>query len=474
MANKKMHMRAFFTVFIWTITAGLFMTPALPAQELTDTDIENLVQRSYQYVAMYNVNNKIAMDPGSPLSSGGWNHIDPKTTLMDHTLKSIARPNNDTLYVVAALDLTQEPIIIEAPAIDSKYVSLMVTGYDHYVNIPMSTGLGDFAKPSRILFYTDRTPGYGGEAVEGIDKVAKMAGDFVSALYRVMPHANEPNRLKRNLLAMRAIKVQKLSEYRTGTAAPSGPSPEFPPYGKTDLDVFENNLLEVMQFIFNHTTFDPKDELDQKLLAAYQPLGVVPGRTFDPSKVGNLDGTRVRRIADRVRAQNLALLNDPQAQREHISKVFRGKGQMTLDTLLVQSIVGPIGQPLSEAFYPPLTTKDGSPMNAQYDYVIRMTADELPPAKAFWSVTLYDTEHGFFLPNDRKKYSVGENAGMQLDQKGGITIHIAAERPPGVPLDNWLPVNRGDYGLSLIMRIYTPDLKRLKTWSPPAVERSTS
>ncbi len=110
-------------------------------------------------------------------------------------------------------------------------------------------------------------------------------------------------------------------------------------------------------------------------------------------------------------------------------------------------------------------------MNAMNDYVIRMDAKSLPPANAFWSLTLYDTENGFFIPNDSKKYSVGENAGMKLDARGGIEIHVAAKRPDGVPAENWLPVNRGNYGIDLIMRIYSPDLERYKTWSPPKAER---
>ena len=109
-------------------------------------------------------------------------------------------------------------------------------------------------------------------------------------------------------------------------------------------------------------------------------------------------------------------------------------------------------------------------MNAMHDYVIRMSADEMPPATAFWSTTLYDTENGFFMPNDGKKYSVGENAGMKLDADGGIAIHIAAERPEGMPEENWLPLVRGDYGIDIIMRLYAPDLERFKTWDAPKAE----
>jgi hypothetical protein len=442
------------------------------AIELTDAQVEEIVRSSYQYVAMYNVNNKFAMDPASPMSSGGWNRVKANTALADHTLKAIARPNNDTLYAPAMLDLHEEPVILEAPAFDSNYVSLMVTGYDHYVNIPMSTRLGDFSKPSRILFYTERTPGYAGEAVDGVDKIAEMSGDFVSALYRVMPHSNEPERLQRNLEAMQDIKVMTLSEFRSGTAADTGSPVEFPPYGQTDFDVFENNLLEVMQFVFNHTTFDADDEIDQKALDAYEPLGVVPGRAFDASKVAEIDGARFRAAAERVAARKLAGLSDPEFVAAIVNDVFQPKGKMASLPMLGQSVIGPIGQPRAEAAYPPIASTDGTPLNAMNDYVIRMAKDELPPATAFWSITLYDTENGFFLPNDRKKYSVGENSGMKLDAEGGITIYLAAEQPEGVPEENWLPMTRGDYGVDLSMRIYVPDLERYETWSPPKAERT--
>jgi hypothetical protein len=121
---------------------------------LSDEQVEDLVTRSYQYVAMYNVNNKFAQ------VQGGWNTLIAETRLKDHTMREIARPNNDTYYITALLDLREDPVILEIPAFDSKYGSLMITGYDHYVNIPMATRLGDFRRPERILVYSARTEGY--------------------------------------------------------------------------------------------------------------------------------------------------------------------------------------------------------------------------------------------------------------------------------------------------------------------------
>jgi len=431
--------------------------------ELSDAEIENIVTRSYPYVAMYNVNNKFA------LKQGGWNTVAPDTKLKDHTMREIARPNNDTLYIGCMLDLRKDPVILEMPAFDSKYVSLMVTGYDHYVNVPMTTRLSDFKKPEKMLFYTARTQGYKGESVEGVDRLFEATGDFVSAIFRIMPHANEPERFHRIVDQMKSVKLVTLSEYQGGKAKPID-DVTFPPVGKTDADVFENNLLQVMQFVFNHTTFDPANPMDQAVLEAYKPLGVEPGKAFDPIKVAKIHGKRFRSAVERIATAEMAKATDPEFKEKNVLKLFQPKGRMTVDMLLFQSILGPIGLPAAEAVYPAVETADGKAMNANHDYVIRMGPDEMPPARAFWSFTLYDTENGFFIPNDRKKYSVGENGGMRLEADGGIAIYIAAQKPEDVPEENWLPLNRGDYGIDVILRLYNPDLDRFKTWKAPKSE----
>ena len=63
------------------------------------------------------------------------------------------------------------------------------------------------------------------------------------------------------------------------------------------------------------------------------------------------------------------------------------------------------------------------------------------------------------------------HAGFKLDNDGGIAIHIAAKKPDGIPEENWLPINRGDYDIDLSMRNYAPDLERYTSWTPPKAER---
>jgi hypothetical protein len=431
---------------------------------LSDADIYDLVRRSYQYVAMYNVNNKFA------IKQGGWNTVEADTRLKDHTMREIARPNNDTLYISALLDLRKDPVILEMPAFDSDYVSLMVTGYDHHVNIPMATRLGDFGKPEKILFYTERTEGYDGEPVEGVDRVFEASGDFISAVLRIMPHASDEERFNRIVEQMEQVDIETLSEFRGEPAKPLDDI-AFPAVGQRDADIFGDNLLEVMQFVFNHITFHADNELDQALLAAYEPLGVVPGQPSDAAKVATIDGAKFREVSEQIFAEEMARTTDEAFVKEQTIGKFEPKGETPLELLLFQSVLGPIGMPAGEAVYFAVNSVDGKPLNAMNDYVIRMTADALPPTDVFWSLTLYDLRNGFFVPNDRKKYSVGENAGMQLDEDGGIAVCVAAEQPEGVPEENWLPINRKDEDIDVTLRIYVPDLEELETWELPKAER---
>ena len=438
--------------------------------KLAPEQVANIVKRSFQYVAMYNVNNKAAMDDTNPLSTRGWNKIYRSTELADASMHAIARPNNDTLYQIAMLDLRDEPVILDVPAFDTQYASLETSGYDSYIDIPLATKYGDYKTPTNLLFYSARTQGFKPDTkIAGIDKSVEMTGDFVIAFTRVMPESSDPARHARILEQITQLKVQTFSEYQGKPTKPAS-KVDFPAYGVTDQDTYGTDLLEVMQFIFNHTTFDPGNEIDQALLAAYKPLGVEPGKTYDAAKLTPIDAAAFRQASEELKQANIAILGDPGKAEQYLFRAFKSKGKMDLDTLVFQNVIGPIGQPADEALYLPVNAVDNKPMNALHDYAIKMTKDELPPALGFWSVTLYDTKSGWFIPNKENKYSVGQNAGYKLNAAGGIEIHIAADKPTGVPPENWLPINREDQGISPMLRLYAPDLAKAKTWKLPKAQ----
>jgi len=442
-------------------------TPA--AADLTSAEMENLVRRSYQYVALFNTLNNFAVNDKNPFAAGGWNKTHYPEGLMDASVRAIPRPNNDTLYVLSLLDLRKDAVVIHYPAFNSKFVSLETSAFDHYCEIPLATSKGDFKKPTTMLYYSARTEGYSGGPVEGVDKIMEMSGDYAVAFLRVMPEANDPEKFKANMAAIQEVKLQTLAEFQGKPAKPADPE-TIPAYGN-DAQVFANNFQEAMQFVYNHTTFDSNNEMDQAARAALKTVGVEPGKQYDANQVPEIDVKQLAAVAAEIAKKQNAIWNDPRAAAPFQFKLFQPKGHMDIDAMVLQSAVGPLGQPADQAMYPGVATTDAKPMNAQHDYVIRMTKAELPPAIAFWSATLYDTKQGFFIPNKEKKYSVGQNAGMKLDKSGGIAIHIAAEQPKGVPAENWLPITREDLGIGVIMRVYVPDLEKMKTWKAPMAER---
>jgi len=446
-------------------------TPTARAQaaELSDAEAKNLVRRSVQYVALYDTLLNFTFNKKNPFASGDWNKTHYPAGLMDASVRAIPRPNNDTLYVPSLLDLRKDPVIIHYPVFESKYVSLETSAMDHYVEIPLAVSKGDFKKPTSILYYSARTEGYKGETVKGVDKIMEMSGDFVIALLRVMPEATDPAKFKANMAAISKVRVQTLSEFQ-GKPRKAADKTVFPPYGGAE-DTYAKHFLPVMQFVVNHTSFDPNNEMDKKALEAFKKVGVEPGKKYDASQAVEINGQQLGKIFAEITKEQNALWNEPKKVAPFLTKLFQPKGHMDIDAMVLQSCVGPIGQPADQAVYPGVATSDGKPMNAQHDYVIRMTKADLPPARAFWSATLYDTKQGFFIPNKQKKYSVGENAGIKLNASGGIEIHIAAEQPKGVPAENWLPITREDLGIGVIMRVYVPDLEKYKTWKAPKAEK---
>ncbi|WP_224491387.1 DUF1214 domain-containing protein [Robertkochia flava] len=66
---------------------------------------------------------------------------------------------------------------------------------------------------------------------------------------------------------------------------------------------------------------------------------------------------------------------------------------------------------------------------------------------------------------------MGANTGIKLKTQDGIEINNAAEKPKGVPEENWLPVSRVDGDIDIILRIYRPHQGRIKDYQPPVADK---
>lgn len=108
---------------------------------------------------------------------------------------------------------------------------------------------------------------------------------------------------------------------------------------------------------------------------------------------------------------------------------------------------------------------EAQPLDGARRYRLRFAAGELPPAEAFWSVTLYDADR-FLYRNDFGRHSIGDRTpGLRLEPDGALVIAFAHEAPADTR--NWLPTPAGPF--YLILRLYHPR-EGVRSWKIPALQ----
>jgi hypothetical protein len=100
---------------------------------------------------------------------------------------------------------------------------------------------------------------------------------------------------------------------------------------------------------------------------------------------------------------------------------------------------------------------------------MRFANGQLPPAKFFWSITLYTLPDRFLYGNPLNRYSIGDRTrGLTYDADGGLTLYTGHTSPGADKESNWLPAPDGPY--SLVARIYGPSDAAMKgEWKLPAL-----
>ena len=89
-------------------------------------------------------------------------------------------------------------------------------------------------------------------------------------------------------------------------------------------------------------------------------------------------------------------------------------------------------------------------------YTLHFDQHHLPPANAFWSLTMYDGKSKLLVDNALIRYLINSPMLPQLkrDQDGGLTLYIQKDSPGKDKVSNWLPAPDGPF--YAIMRLYLP------------------
>jgi hypothetical protein len=375
--------------------------------------------------------------------------------------RAVVRPNFDTLYSTAWLDLTGGPVIVHTPDTNDRYYLLPMldmwtdafavpgkrtTGTDAHDFVvtppgyrgPFPTGGQVIAAPTPHVWIIGRTQTNGPDDYEAVHEIQR--GYRITVLGEQVEHVVDGN-------------------YDTAT------EPLRMVNGMPPLDYFgyAADLLCV----------NPPHASDFSQLARLAKLGIVAGKSFDPNRFSA--GQR----AD-IEAGWSAAVKDIAASVSTQGKLVNG--WMTLtdnmgvygDSYFRRAVVTLVGlganQP-EDAIYPVLVADaDGEPLTGDRQYVIHFDAAQVPPVAAFWSVTMYDAE-GFQAANELNRFAIGDRDDLRLNADGSLHIYIQHANPGTERRPNWLPAPKGPLGIT--MRLYAPKREALNgSWSPPPVRKA--
>jgi hypothetical protein len=216
----------------------------------------------------------------------------------------------------------------------------------------------------------------------------------------------------------------------------------------------------------------PPHLTDQPMVAQLKRIGIEPGKSFDLEKVDPVIRNGLATVPEA--AQQLMAWKVPT-----LARVVHG-WSMNTDTMgvygnyyLKRAIVAQLGLGANlpeDAIYPMnLGDETGRPLDGANRYTLHFDKGDIPPASAFWSITLYDPE-GFQIANPLNRFAVSSWMPFKYNADGSLDLYFQNDSPGKDKENNWLPAPKGNFNLT--MRIYGPRLEALTgKWSPPPVTR---
>ncbi len=380
------------------------------------------------------------------------NTISLRTGFASPDAVPIWRPNADTFYSRAILDLSSGPVVLSIPDMGDRYFSFQLI--DPYTNVVDYIG-------TRA---TGSGPGTFAITWAGGPQLNVDGAQVVTVPYQNMVM------LGRTLVGDVADQQRAIALMRQFTLTPSGPSAAppakiEPPAGLALLDAI-SAAMEI----------NPPPAADAAKLEAIARIGVGPGLRVADAHLGPLASAAVD-LAVRASVVLLPLLSGL-AQYE---SALANRGWAVTDPSIGKygtdyqlragvAFVGPWANVPDEAVYSAgLLDEYLSPLNGSRDYVMHFAPGQQPPAGAFWSVTVYDPS-GQFVANPLNRYSISSSRPGELVTRSDGSIDIVfSQTDPGDPGANWLPVPGTEF--SAYLRVYVPGQAVLDgQWTPPPIE----
>ena len=371
------------------------------------------------------------------------------------SFRDVTAPNADTLYTTAWVDVGEEPWVLSLPDADGRYYLFpMLDGWTNVFQVPGKRTTGTGAQK-----YAITGPGWKGQLPEGVVEY-KAPTNLAWLLGRIYCTGTPEDYAAVHKL-QDEISLVPLSAYGkayTPPAAKIDPGIDMKTAVRDQVDAL--SVEEYFTLLAKLMVDNPPAAADQPILEKMAKIGVVPGQPFDGSRLPAVEReafAMVPKVAnDKIMAHMKAGIVTGDMTLNH-GWVFTTKtgeyGTNYLQRALITAIGLGANRP-QDAVYP---TSEGPTILGSYDgakkWVMHFPKGQLPPAKGFWSVTMYDKDY-FFVENPLNRYSISERQNLKANADGSVDLYFQNESPGADKESNWLPAPKDKF--ILMMRLYWP------------------
>jgi hypothetical protein len=408
-------------------------------------------------VAMYNLRYSVSFAPTAKSKPNEIWKFDQIATPDVARQTGYVTPNVNVLYGFGFIDLGREPVIVTAPNSHGRYYVIQVV--DMWTN--------DFAYVGgKTTGYDGGTfalvgPGWKGSLPAGVRRI-----DAPTRWVLVEPrvHVNDQADRSAASTVLNAITVTPLSAYE-GKPQPSKvsyayPVPNLEPNVASSFMRFKDpdQFWSICSATMNENP-PPSSEIAAEL-PQFAYLGITFGKQWTPSSVDAFTLEQMRSAAKSIAPTmfSLAALSN---KRNGWPVPFANQGSAGAD-YVSRALIAVLGltanTPYEAIYYLGYVDGSGQLLNGAKRYTITFppsasVIEPIPPG--FWSLTAYDKETGFTVPNPIGRYALGGDNALSRNADGSFTIYVQRDDPGPDKESNWLPAPAGTF--YLILRNYAPN-----------------
>lgn len=408
-------------------------------------------------VAMYNLRSSVAFGPKPKAKPNAFWRLDDISTPQLSAESGYVSPNANVIYGFGFADLGAEPVILTAPDSEGRYYMIEVVDMWTNAFVYPAGGASGYKGGKFALV----GPGWQGTLPADVKRI-----DSPTRWLELQPRVYVKNEADlpaaRKVLA--GVTLQPLSQY-TGGAAPKPVEynyevPKMKPGVATSHMQFDDPLQfwSICSAAMNENP-PPKNEIEA-VLPQYKYLGLELGKQWNADAVNPLILAQMKKASAQI--GDLALGTMPLAGRLVngwvIPPANTGYGGTDYLSRLDVAVFGLTANAVHEAiYYSGVLDGNNEPMTGAKKYTITFKGPMLyakPVPPGFWSVTMYDKQTSYTVPNPINRYSLGSQSDLKKNPDGSFTMYLQATSPGKDKESNWLPTPKGPF--YLILRNYAP------------------